>query len=517
MTDIVDRFMNLFISNERSKGVFDPRQKTPGKNMYTLHSKYEKTDFEDHISGKRGIGLVPILDDDTCWWGAIDIDCHGDAKEIDLYELEKEVRSKDLPLMVCRSKSGGAHLYLFCSEAVPARLVRKVLAKWASELHFTGAEVFPKQDKLLKDKEGQQLGNWINICNFDAYSEGALRWCVEGGKRISIEYFVEIAESRRVTAQVLVEKSEGNHDGAPPCICAMISNGIAPGYRNEALYNICIYLKQAYPETWKDKAFDLNAKIFSTPLPYSEAKKTITSVGRRTYRYKCGEEPCRSLCNSSVCVNRKFGITKEEHTTMNLGEHPKFTGLKKYLTDPVRWGLEMDGGFELNLTTQDIMDYKKVREAVAEKLTRIIPPMKADKWLAILQTLMNEAVLVDAPEDASSHGLIWSHLRTFLQRADMTSTGENTEDRKMLLRGIPVVQLKNEKKLIYFRGSDFVNYLRKNRAEELRGPNLWFALRQHGVTHTSLRIGSVVRDVWAVEMDKIEQPKMEGKKIEPEF
>lgn len=516
MERVIDRLMGLFVSNGRSKGVFDPHAKDSGRKMHTLHSACDRADFLAHVSGERGLGLVPILDDDTCWWGAIDIDCHGDAKEIDLYELEREVRSKDLPLMVCRSKSGGAHLYLFCAEPVQARLIRKVLGKWASELHFTGAEVFPKQDKLIKDKEGQQLGNWINLCNFDAYSKDALRYCVEGGKRTSLEYFVEIAESRRVTGSMLVEKSEGDHAGAPPCVSAMISNGVAPGYRNEALYNVCIYLKQSHPETWKDKAFDLNAKIFQNPLTHSEAKKTITSVARRVYRYKCGEEPCRSLCNSSVCVNRKFGITKEEHTAMNLGEHPEFTSLKKYLTDPVRWGLEMDG-YELNLTTQDIMDHKKVREMVAEKMTRIIPPMKCDKWLITLQALMENAVLIDAPDDASSHGLIWSHLRTFLQRADMTSTGENKEDRKMLLRGIPVIQMKEGQKLVYFRGSDFVSHLRKNRAEELRGPNLWFALKQHGVSHMSLRIGSVVRDVWAVDMDKIEQPKMEGKKIEPEF
>lgn len=279
MTDIVDRFMGLFVSNTRSKGVFDPAAKDPGRKMHTLHSEYEKRDFVDHVSGTRGLGLVPILDDDTSWWGAIDIDCHGDAKEIDLYELEREVRAKDFPLMVCRSKSGGAHLYLFCSESVPARLIRKVLAKWAGELHFAGAEVFPKQDKLLKDKEGQQLGNWINLCNFDAYSDTALRYCVEGGKRVSLEYFVEIAESRRVTGPVLVERSEGDHDGAPPCICSMISNGVASGYRNEALYNVCIYLKQAFPETWKDKAFDLNAKIFHTPLQHSEAKKDCHLCG----------------------------------------------------------------------------------------------------------------------------------------------------------------------------------------------------------------------------------------------
>jgi hypothetical protein len=58
-----------------------------------------------------GIGIVPIRDDATCVWGAIDIDLD---KEPNLTVLAKQVHKLELPLIVCRSKSGGAHLYLFC-------------------------------------------------------------------------------------------------------------------------------------------------------------------------------------------------------------------------------------------------------------------------------------------------------------------------------------------------------------------------------------------------------------------
>lgn len=493
--DLIDRFANLFVGNQRSKGVFHKNGQ-----MSTLREPTNIKDFENHLSGELGLGVVPILDDCRCLWGAIDVDAHGTDEEINLLSLEKNVKAADLPLVVCRSKSGGAHLYLFCSEPVPAKLLKSTLNKWAKRLQYSGAEIFPKQEKLSGEGEEKQLGNWINLCYFDEKKTN--RYCIEGGKKISLEYFVEIAESRKTSAVVLVEKSEGDHSGAPPCIQKMMSSEVAFGMRNEALYNICNYLKQAYPETWKDKAFDINAKIFPVPLSHSEAKKTITSVSRRNYQYKCKEEPCKSLCNSSVCVTRKFGITKEESNEIFIGEHPEFTGLKKYLTDPVRWGLGV-AGVEVTLNTSEIINYNKIREAIIEKLTLVVPPMKNDKWLVILKGLTEQVITIDAPEEASSAGLVWQHLIQFSQRANLDSDGNNIADRELLLRGIPVVQNKNDERVIYFRGSDFVNYLKKNRAEELRGPNLWFALKNHGVEHSKLRIGKTVRPVWSIGIDKI--------------
>ena len=506
---LVDRFMRLYQSNQRSYGVYN----LDGK-MHTVKEAPTKEHFNKHFNGTGGLGLVPILDDGNCLWGTIDIDVHGADESIDIFELEREVRAADLPLMVCRSKSGGAHLYLFCAEATPAKLVRVVLNKWATQLHHNGAEVFPKQDRLLGEGKDKQLGNWINLCYFN--HEQTERYCVEGNKQINLDYFVEVAESRRVSAAMLVEKSEGDHAGAPPCIHRMISSGVASGMRNEALYNVCIYLKQAYPETWKDKAFDINARIFSVPLSHSEAKKTVTSVARRDYRYKCKEEPCKSLCNSGLCVQRKFGITKEESAEIFIGDHPEFDHLRKYLTEPPRWGLVMDG-VEVTMSTPELMDYRRVQEAVVDKLTILIPPMKKDRWAVKLKALMEKAVIIDAPEEASGSGLIWQHLMQFLQRADLDSDGLDTADRALLLRGVPVVQDKGGNRVVYFRGSDFVNYLRKNRAEEMRGPNLWFALKNHGVYHGSLRIGNTTRQVWHLSLDQVLGQDFEDKTITVDY
>jgi len=511
----VRRFAHLFRGNSRSYGAFHPKS---GR-METLHREVGFDTYTDHVKGKVGLGVVPITDDSTCWFGAIDIDAHGDLPDIDLAELEARVRERDLPLTVCRSKSGGAHLYAFGSEPLPAKLLRAALAKWAEEIGHRGVEVFPKQDKLPVDSEGnRQLGNWLNLAWFDADNPDCLRYTVEGGKRRSFEYFLDLAESRKVSAAQLVERSSDEHAEAPPCIQKMISEGVGSGHRNEALYNMVIYLKQAYPETWRDKAFDLNARVFDKPLAFAEAKRTVASAGRRDYRYKCKEEPCRSRCRSAICVTRKFGITPDEKGELEMGKPPEFGPLKKYNTEPPRWILYVDKT-PVTLTTSELMDFRYVRVAVADGASRLIAPMKNDRWQGMLHTLMEDVIEMEAPPEASVTGFVRSKLAGFFQRTDLSSDGSDPRDREGLLLGAPVVQLNQTtgQRCVYFRGADFIDYLKKNRSEELKGPNLWMALRNTGVGHCRMRVGLNVIPVWYTPLADNDTIELSPPEMETEF
>ena len=514
--DTVSRYAKLFRGNLRSFGRWS---KKTGK-VHTVDGEPSEEDYKKHLGGEVGLGLVPVTDEGTCWFGAIDIDSHGDDEpDIDLFEVEQSVREADLPLMVCRSKSGGAHLYLFGLEPLPAKLVRESLAKWAARIGFRGVEVFPKQDKLVTDSDGdRQKGNWINLAWFDAESDECLRYAVEGGRRVDLGYFLDLAESRRVSSSMLVELGADEHSEAPPCIQKMIANGVNSGQRNEALYNITVYLKKAYPETWSDKAFDLNARVFDQPLAFAEAKKTIKSAGRRDYRYRCGEEPCRSLCQSYICVQRKFGITQDDKNQMELGEPPPFGPLEKVLTDPPRWILMVDNT-PVGLTTAELMDFRAVRLAVADSMTRLIPPMKNERWQAQLYQLMNEATETEAPEEASATGYIKSRLYEFFGRADLTSDGKNLDDRESLMLGSPVVQEDTQfgGRFIYFRGSDFIDFLKKSRSEELKGSNLWMALRKIGVQHGRIRVQKKVLPVWYIALSDGDAIEFTDVDVEPEI
>ena len=72
--------------------------------------------WQDHVEGKRPLGIIPIREDSTCSWGSIDIDEY----DVDALAVVKKIEQMKLPLVPCRSKSGGLHLFLFVTEPVAA-------------------------------------------------------------------------------------------------------------------------------------------------------------------------------------------------------------------------------------------------------------------------------------------------------------------------------------------------------------------------------------------------------------
>ena len=74
--------------------------------------------WEGHLSGKGdSVGIIPINEENMCIWGCIDVDQY----PLDHKALVEKVQQLKLPLVICRSKSGGAHLFLFTSEWVSAK------------------------------------------------------------------------------------------------------------------------------------------------------------------------------------------------------------------------------------------------------------------------------------------------------------------------------------------------------------------------------------------------------------
>ena len=96
--------------------------------------------IEKHLAGELGVGSIPIDETNQCVFGALDIDDYN----LDLVQLKKKITRLDLPLVTCRSKSGGAHCYLFMKEKISAAEMRDRLAEFSSTLGFGNCEIFPK-------------------------------------------------------------------------------------------------------------------------------------------------------------------------------------------------------------------------------------------------------------------------------------------------------------------------------------------------------------------------------------
>ncbi len=200
MATTADRFHALFAGLDRAHGRYTPEKangggKKVGGAALTVRSAPTPQLWERHLAGTYGLGVVPIRDDGTCRWGAIDVDVY---QRLDHAALRRRVEERGLPLVVCRSKSGGGHLFLFLADDAPAELVRSKLTEWADALGYPGAEVFPKQTRL--DDEG--VGNWINM----PYQAGdrTTRYAVgSDGAALSATEFLALAEVAAVTAEAL--------------------------------------------------------------------------------------------------------------------------------------------------------------------------------------------------------------------------------------------------------------------------------------------------------------------------
>ena len=154
---------------ERAHGSYQnvnwDKQRQDGKYKGEAVTKREPvTDelWQRHLDGKYGVGIIPIRDDSTCLFGAIDIDAYQDINHA---QIAATLAKRDLPLIVCRSKFGGAHVYLFSTEPVPASQMQAKLRDIAARIGHGTAEIFPKRTRMGGDRD---LGSWINMPYLDA-------------------------------------------------------------------------------------------------------------------------------------------------------------------------------------------------------------------------------------------------------------------------------------------------------------------------------------------------------------
>jgi hypothetical protein len=163
---LATRFMQLFDGHRGAYGTYDIFDKQQGIKLdgkaVTRRAAVVEAIWQDHLEGKTGIGIVPIRDDNSCKFGAIDID---EYKGFDLKQIVDDCQKVKAPVVVCRSKSGGAHIYLFIDDAMPAVDMRRKLQELAEAVGYADAEIFPKQDVVLSERG--DVGNWINMPYFE--------------------------------------------------------------------------------------------------------------------------------------------------------------------------------------------------------------------------------------------------------------------------------------------------------------------------------------------------------------
>lgn len=491
LSDLAQRFSDRFKGLERGHGTYDLSKpvsegdKKKGRAM-TVQRPLTLADWENHLAGTVGIGIVPIRDDGTVVWGAIDIDTYN----LDLIQLS--IKLNDSPLLVCRSKSGGAHIFCFTSEPVPARLMQERLARAAAAMGYGGVEIFPKQTELLTDRG--DVGNWLNMPYFGG--ESSSRYCILNGDGVDPEAFLTAASGRQITLEqlrqfTLVDESEYEAyipDG-PPCLQIMCRNGITAGGRNNALMAIGVYLKMAHPDDWRTRIEEYNRRVVSPPLDAGEVLMLVRSLEKKAYHYTCDKEPLASYCDKRTCVKRKYGVRGGEGG--DEVDFPMIGGLTKIETFPPIWFLDVEGHRMGPMSTEDLQLQPRFQRVCIEQINRMPPQLKPNKWNQLINALLASVQTVEMPDDSSDAGLTWQHLEKFC-----TGRAQCSEFEELLVSDKPFTDDVNG--LTYFKLQDFITYLERRRFKNMTPQQLAVLLRERGAQSERRKIKGKDVTLWII-------------------
>jgi hypothetical protein len=486
--EAVQRFASLFAGYQKAYGTYEIRGhaadgKAIGK-AQTRRGEPSESIYRAHLEGAgQGLGIIMLREDNTVYFGAIDYD----IKTMDHVKAEAKIRALDLPLILCRSKSGGGHFYCFTTEPVSASVMRARLEEWTALLGMADStEQFPKQSERVSD---QDVGNWINLPYFNA--EATNRYAFRDGKELGLNDFLEYAWSRRQTPDQMGVSSNPDQEATifpegPPCLQTLeAQGGFVQGTKKEGMFDVAVYLRKRFPDDWQRRIDEYNGKMAG--LLSDEVQGIVKQVNKKAYSYKCKQPPINSVCNRRLCRLRMYGVGETDST-----ESRGFAigGLIRYETsngdDPL-FAMEVNGKRVL-VTTPQFYSRDEFNRACISQANVIPVHMTPVRWLKFLNDFLPTADVVPLPDDASPLGQLWEHIILFLTQSVMA-----TELSKISL-GVPYRELNT----IYFRSIDMFSYLNAKRIPFKSPQAVWELLRRHGGDKKFMSVGGRGTNVWFV-------------------
>lgn len=490
--------MALFEGHKQAYGKYQYHDQVRGDGKIkghgvTLRNPVSATLWDEHLAGKSQLGVIPINPDNKTKFGAIDIDDY----LVDRDALSKRIYKLKLPLIQFRSKSGGAHLFLFLKDLAKAELVQKKLREFASLIGYGGSEIFPKQIKLLEERG--DIGQWINMPYFDAAKTERYAIRCEDNKQMTLKEFLDYASTRMISSEELKKFESTTQEElpfGPPCLQILVKQGFPEGTRNQALFNLGIYAQKSNPDGWKEQVERFNISYMKPPLSPKEVLITISSLQKKEYNYACKKQPICSHCNSTLCRTRKYGVGESGAGMPVLGS------LTKLDSDPPIWFIDVEDGGRIELSTEELQSPTAFQRLCIKTLNVMPPVQKREIWQAVVSELLATVNVIPVPKEATPVGQLMALLEEFC------TFRPGDESPECLLRGL----VYTAKGYHHFRMSDFVGFLDRKRFIAFRTHQLHKIFRDNDVEHKGLNIGKTFINIYYVAqftttIEKFEVPK----------
>jgi hypothetical protein len=262
---------------------------------------------------------------------------------------------------------------------------------------------------------------------------------------------------------------------------------ISEGGRNNGLFNIGVYLRKAFPDSWESEILNYNMQYLEPPLPLNEVNVVARQLHRKDYAYKCSDAPINAHCNKELCRTRRYGIGAAV-------QGANIANLRKYNSTPPVWFIDVNGE-PLELDTDALMSQGLFQKACMEQLHMMPRTVSRNIWESRISSLMtemkeNESAIMEVSQDASISGQFYDYLEEFCRHL------QQAQDREEILLRKPWTD--EEEGFTYFRLKDFENHLKKNRFFEYKSHKVAQRLRDIQGESTVLKIkGSTLR-VWKI-------------------
>lgn len=319
---LVPRFAALFDGRKDAYGVNKGGVRRPGATWERDPAALWDALYLLHLTGKAGIGIFPVRNDNTVKFAAIDLDEGNFDLAIYLAGL--------LPghTWIERSRSGNAHIWAFFAEPVPAWAARSVLKAATFAAGRPEVEVFPKQAEL---REGM-VGNYINLPYYGderpmVWQTGDPAWGeLEerlGRTPYSLNAFLHDAEPRLCNPEEWVRRARavgaeppgqrradsefGTRGSVHVCATYMLEhkddNPLASGHRHVVLFNLAKMLLNCrdYDEADAVTILEGYNDAGTAPLGHHELEQIVANAARGGWTSTGCDDPLMAPYVSPDC------------------------------------------------------------------------------------------------------------------------------------------------------------------------------------------------------------------------
>jgi superfamily II DNA or RNA helicase len=320
--------------------------KTGKKKSFRLSKPFPLSDevVRDHLLGKQTIGIYPLLQDDTCWFVAVDFDKR--SWEGDACAFLRTCRETGVPASLERSRSGhGGHVWIFFAKPVQAALARKlasaILTRTMERRYALGLDsydrLFPSQDTMPKGGFGnlialplqhgpREKGNSVFVDDqLRPYDD---QWAhVSAIERLTLDETQSLLRKVYPTGDVInVKQSSSDYDESSDPWILPPSERLAleaitervPHRVSINLANLIYIEKKDLPDVFVDRLLRLAA--FQNPEFYKTQAMRLSTFGKPRV-IACGEDLAQHIALPRGLLQEVCALFGSQNVAVDVADH----------------------------------------------------------------------------------------------------------------------------------------------------------------------------------------------------